>query len=123
MPYTKLAAAEMEAGNERRRGLRIRQTRPVKIHDAQAARYFGGETQDVSATGLRLAVPMRSQIGVGRVLHIHVGLSENGQSLANRRQMMPARVIWVDRQADPKGRTMSIGVELQANMAVHLDAA
>jgi len=123
MPQAKTRAAGVEAGSERRRGLRIRQTRPVKILDAAAARYYGGETQDVSATGLRLAVATRSQIGVGRILHIHVGLGESGQSLANRRQMMPVRVVWVDRQADATGRGMTLGVELQSNMAVHLDAA
>jgi hypothetical protein len=110
------------SGAERRRGLRIRQTRPVKIHDPGAARYFGGQTQDVSATGLRLAVPAASPVRVGRMLNIHVGLSESGQSLANRRQMMPARVVWVNQPA-PGQNALTIGVEFLATIAAHLDAA
>src|SRR5580658_1642585 len=110
------------SGAERRRGLRIRQTRPVKIHDPAAARYFGGQTQDVSATGLRLAVPLTTPVCVGRMLNIHVGLSESGQSLANRRQMMPARVVWVNQPA-PGQNALTIGVEFLATIAAHLDAA
>ncbi|HLL88744.1 MAG TPA: hypothetical protein VK324_05535, partial [Tepidisphaeraceae bacterium] len=45
------------AGSERRRGLRIRQARPVKVFEPTACRYFGGQTCDVSATGLRLELP------------------------------------------------------------------
>ena len=40
---------------ERRRGLRIRQNRPVKVYEPTSARYFGGQTCDISSTGLRSA--------------------------------------------------------------------
>ena len=39
---------------ERRRGLRIRQHRPVKIFEPSIARYFGGRTEDISSAGLRI---------------------------------------------------------------------
>src|SRR3954451_17276196 len=83
---------------ERRRGLRIRQTRSVKVYDASAARYFGGQTEDISATGLRIELPSYAPVEPGDTLSIHVGLSERGQPLANRRQMLPARVVWVNRE-------------------------
>src|SRR5258708_19105042 len=86
---------------ERRRGLRIQQNRPVKIFDPVANRYVGGQTQDVSATGLRLELPLSSHVAPGRFLTIHVGLSAQGSVLANRRQMTPARVVWVDLDSDP----------------------
>src|SRR5438132_3800440 len=79
---------------ERRRGLRIRQNRPVKIFENAAARYFGGQTQDISSTGLRLELPASAALQPGETVCIHVGPSQSGYALANRRQMMPARVVW-----------------------------
>ena len=76
-------------GSERRRGLRIRQHRPVKVFEPVACRYFGGQTQDVSSTGLRLELPAFAVVREGETLSVHVGLSSKGQALANRRQMIP----------------------------------
>src|SRR5690348_5789713 len=107
---------------ERRRGLRIRQSRPVKVYDAAAARYFGGKTEDISATGLRIELPVYAPIEPGDTLNIHVGLNGKGQTLANRRQMMSARVIWVNRQSGIQGR-LEAGIEFVTSIAAHLDAA
>jgi hypothetical protein len=109
-------------GVERRRGLRIRQARPVKVYEPVAGRYYGGETQDVSATGLRLALPVSAPLRPGRLLNIHVGLSELGQSLACRRQMIPARVVWIDRSGGTSG-TLTAGVEFLASISARMDAA
>src|SRR5947199_7645409 len=81
---------------ERRRGLRIRQQRPIKIFEPTTHKYFGGQTHDVSATGLRIELPLATPVGVGRIVNIHVGLSERGETLANRRQMIPAKIVWVE---------------------------
>jgi len=107
---------------ERRRGLRIRENRPVKIFDAAAARYFGGQTEDISATGLRLELPNFAPIEPGDTLSVHVGLNERGQGLANRRQMIPARVVWVDRsQRNAPG--IEAGIEFLSSFAARVDAA
>src|SRR5437588_2782588 len=82
---------------ERRRGLRIQQNRPIKVLDTIAGRYFGGQTRDVSATGLQIELPLHATVRMGEMLNIHVGLSRSGETLANRRQMIPARVVWVNR--------------------------
>ena len=112
------------SGAERRRGLRIQQDRPIKIYEPTAARYFGGKTHDVSVTGLRLEIPASTPVRPGKVLTIHVGLNQIGQSLANRRQMIPARVVWVNRGSDAAiTRTQNIGVEFISSIAAHLDAA
>jgi hypothetical protein len=111
----------MSGGPERRRGLRIHQARPVKIFEHTASRYFGGQTHDISATGLRLELPASAAVRPGKLLSIHVGLSLAGSALANRRQMIPARVVWVDRSSgDGK---LTAGVEFLASIAAHLDAA
>ncbi len=112
-----------EPGSERRRGLRIRQQRPVKIFEPMAGRYFGGQTEDVSSTGLRLELPVSASVRPGESLNIHVGLNENGQSLANRRQMLAARVVWVSRNRSRKTGKMEAGVEFLSSIAAHLDAA
>ncbi|HEX4125275.1 MAG TPA: PilZ domain-containing protein [Tepidisphaeraceae bacterium] len=110
-----------QEGSERRRGLRIRQNRPVKVLDPVAAKYFGGQTQDISATGLRLELPAWTPLRMGQELSVHVGLSRNGQTLANRRQMLPARVVWINRRLT--GGRVEAGVEFMSTIAAHLDAA
>jgi hypothetical protein len=112
-----------DSGMERRRGLRIQQNRPIKIFEPTVSRYFGGQTQDVSATGLRLELPRSLPLCPGKLLTIHVGLNEQGQPLANRRQMIPARVVWVSRSPDPGRTTLSAGIEFVSNTSAQLDAA
>jgi hypothetical protein len=111
------------ANAERRRGLRIRQARPVKIFEPAASRYFGAETLDISATGLRLELPAFAPLCEGEILNIHVGPTRSGMALANRRQMMPARVVWVDRAEAMKSGRISAGVEFLASISAQLDAA
>jgi len=115
--------AEVESGIERRRGMRLQQARPIKVYEPGVSRYFGGQTQDVSSTGLRLELPSAMPVRPGKLLSVHVGLSEQGQALANRRQMIPARVVWVDRSTDLSHRTLSAGIEFLASIAAQLDAA
>ena len=107
---------------ERRRGLRVRQQRPVKIYEPTTSRYFGGRTEDISATGLRIELPAFMPVREGNHVNIHVGLHNSGQSLANRRQMIPARVVWVKRSFNPEG-VVEAGVEFLPGIAAQLDAA
>jgi hypothetical protein len=57
------------------------------------------------------------------MLTVHVGLDEGGHPLANRRDMMPARVVWVDRVCDPLGRVLAAGIEWTAGITALLNAA
>ncbi len=108
---------------ERRRGLRIRQSRPIKVFETAAARYYGGQTEDISASGLRIELPASAPLTQGEILNIHLGPTHAGQSLANRRQMMPARVVWVDRHEALRTGRLSAGVEFIASIAAQLHAA
>ena len=108
---------------ERRRGLRVRQHRPVKIYEPVGARYFGGQTEDISSTGLRIELPAFATVRAGETLCVHVGLNRKGQSLANRRQMIPARVVWVRRSGAHRPGTLEAGVEFLSSIAALLDAA
>ncbi len=108
---------------ERRRGLRIRQNRPIKVFEPAAARYFGGQTEDISATGLRVELPASAPVHEGEVLNVHVGPNQTGNALANRRQMMPARVVWVDRDASMRSGRLYAGVEFLASIAAQVHAA
>ena|SRR5438270_481758 len=115
---------EPAAAAERRRGLRVRQNRPIKVYEPASRRYFGGQTEDLSATGLRVELPAATPIAEGRLLTVHVGLSSRGEALANRRQMMPARVVWVRRGSPERaGSRMLVGLELVSSVAAHLHAA
>ena len=117
------ADANADTISERRRGLRVRQNRPVKVFEPLGSRYFGGQTGDISSTGLRIELPAYAAVRPGETLNIHVGLSHRGETLANRRQMIPVRVVWVNR--DPSGMkgTLEAGVEFMANIAARRDAA
>ena len=112
-----------ESGLERRRGLRIQQNRPIKVYEHTVARYFGGQTQDVSSTGLRLELPRSMPLRPGKLLSIHVGLDSVGQALANRRNMIPARVVWVKRPPEQDAKSLAVGVEFMASISAQLDAA
>jgi hypothetical protein len=119
------AVCENEASSdlERRRGLRINQARPIKVFEPTASRYYGGQTEDVSSTGLRIELPRSVALTAGKVLSVHVGLSSSGETLANRRQMIPARVIWVRRHNTGANPRLTAGLEFLANITAHLDAA
>ena len=111
--------------SERRRGLRIHQNRPLKVFEPTTNRFFGGQTCDISSTGLRIELPAFMPVSEGSVVSIHVGLNEKGQALANRRSMIPARIVWLSRSVDKatnKPQVMA-GVEFVASIAAHLDAA
>ncbi len=110
-------------GSERRRGLRIRQARPIKIFEPAASRYYGGQTEDVCSTGLRIELPASVPVRPGKMLSVHVGASSDGQSLAHRRQMIPAKVVWVDRRSKFDNGRLIAGIEFLASIAAHLDAA
>jgi hypothetical protein len=107
---------------ERRRGLRVRQQRPVKIFDPSANRYVGGQTQDVSSSGLQLELPAWAPVVPGKTLEVLVGVGPTGSPLATRRSMVPARVVWVNRTPGKRGQ-LSVGVQFLASLAAHLDAA
>jgi hypothetical protein len=119
--HSEIESIDIE-GTERRRGLRIRQNRPVKVFEPGIGRYFGGQTEDISSTGLRIELPLWATVRPGETLSIHVGLSRKGESLANRRQMIPARVVWVNRSTGRRTR-LEAGVEFLSSIAAHLDAA
>ncbi len=121
-PMTRETEGTATDGTERRRGLRIRQNRPIKVYEPTTSRYFGGQTEDVSTTGLRVELPAYVPVRVGEVLSIHVGLNHSGQTLANRRSMIPARVVWVNRSGRFDAK-LEAGVEFLASIAAHLDAA
>ena len=107
---------------DRRRGLRVRQYRPVKVFEPTSNRYVGGQTYDISATGLRIELPLWTALKPGKVINVHVGVSDQGSSLANRRQMVPARVVWIDRTLNSR-KNLSAGIEFVTSVAAHLDAA
>lgn len=107
---------------ERRRGLRVPQVRPVKMLMPTAARYVPGQTEDVSATGLRLEMPAWAPVLPGHLVSVHVGVATGGSALANRRAMIPCRIVWVDRSSQPDGRVYA-GVEFLTSISAQLDAA
>lgn len=113
--------SETKGGAERRRGLRISQQRPIKIYEPWSTRFIGGQTHDISGTGLRIELPLSAPVQEGKLVTIHVGLSSHGETLANRRSMIPARVVWIDRSGT--GARMTAGIEFLAAIAAHQDAA
>lgn len=122
---TSTSESEMTLGTEaeRRRGIRIRQDRPIKVYEPTSHRYFGGQTRDISSTGMRVELSPSTPAMEGRLVSVHVGLSSRGEALANRRQMMPARIVWLRRIVQHGQPRLIAGLELVASVAAHLDAA
>jgi len=102
---------------ERRRGLRIKQTRPVKVYEPRTSRYFPGQTADISLNGLRLTLPLSTPIIPGNTLSLHI--ANAGSPLASRRQMLEAKVIWLQRNSTQ----LMAGLELLSTAAIQTAAA
>jgi len=119
---TTVEALDEVAMPERRRGLRIRQNRPVKIFEPTVSRYFGGQTEDISSAGLRIELPISTPITPGKVVNVHVG-GQQSEGLANRRAMMPARIIWIDRETSTVRGRLVAGIEFLGRAAAQMDAA
>ena len=116
------ADAKDETGQDRRRGMRIREKRPVKVYQPVVGRYFGGQTEDISSSGLRIELPMGMPLRVGGLVTVHVGVTGKGDLLAHRRSMLPARIVWINRLAGKQAR-LEAGVELLNAVAAQADAA
>jgi hypothetical protein len=114
--------ATVEEMPERRRGFRFRQDRPVKIFEPAVSRYFGGKTQDLSPSGLRLELPLSTPVRAGRIINIHVGNYDPGEEIVSNRDMVPARIIWIDRTEAIRGKLIA-GVEFLKRAALAMDAA
>ena len=119
----RIGHAITKTGAERRRGLRIRQTRPLKIFEQTTHRYFGGQTEDISATGLRIELPLNTPVVIGTLVNVHVGLSSSGEALANRRSMIPARIVWVSRTPNATSGFLVAGLEFISSITASKDAA
>ncbi|MBC7783754.1 MAG: PilZ domain-containing protein [Burkholderiales bacterium] len=107
----------------RRRGLRVPQSRPVKVYEPAASRFFGGRTRNVSTTGLQLEFPSFVQLRPGRLVNVHIGLDDAGQALANRRHMVPARVVWMRTETVMHTDLLLVGVEFLTNTTASAGAA
>ena len=105
-----------DANPERRRGLRIKQQRPVKVYEPRTSRYYPGQTADISASGLRVSLPLSTPIIAGHTLSLHVA---SNCSFASRNQMVEAKVIWMQR----KGSQLMAGLQLLASAAALVRAA
>ena len=110
------------SASDRRRGLRVSQRRPVKIFDPVSGRYFPGVTLDISGTGLRLGLPISTPVFEGRIVTVHVGREGHQQPLANRRNMIPARVVWLDRSPGTS-REVLCGVEFVQRVSAEVAAS
>lgn len=108
---------------ERRRGLRVPQDRPVKVYEPAASRFFGGKTRDVSSSGLQMEFPLFVQLRPGRLINIHIGTDTGGQPLANRRSMIPARVVWMKPNDESAPDKLLVGVEFLTSITAGTRAA
>ena len=102
--------------SERRRGLRIRQQRPVKVYEPRTSRYYPGQTADISASGLRLTLPLSTPIIAGNTISLHIA---SNCSFAARRHMVEAKVVWMHRDE----RSVLVGLELLSTAAIQSSAA
>jgi hypothetical protein len=103
--------------------MRVREQRPVKVYEMASTRFFGGQTQDISGTGLRVELPAWVPVRPGGLLLVHVGQNRGGAALANRKSMIPTRVVWMKRETDLRGAVVTAGLEFSVAIEARLDAA
>jgi hypothetical protein len=111
-----------DARSDRRRGLRVPRKRPVKVFDPVSGRYFPGITLDISGTGLRLGLPLSMPVFEGRVVTVVVGTDVGRDGLTQRKQMIPARIVWLDRRPGTS-REVRCGVEFIPHSRAEVAAA
>jgi hypothetical protein len=109
---------------ERRRGMRVEVSRPVKLLEPRTRRFIAGRTRDASPAGLKLELPATSALGVGSRVEVYVGVDGDG-TVASRRAMLPARIVWMRRgDASANSTRVLAGIELaQAQQLFAVDAA
>jgi len=116
----RIARVEREIGgvppHERRRGMRVRQSRPLKIFEPVAGRYVAGRTLDISSQGVRVEVPARAELRCGELVTLHIGTASGTGPVANRRPMLPARVVWVIPQRNAIRPTLIAGLEFETDI-------
>jgi c-di-GMP-binding flagellar brake protein YcgR len=90
---------------ERRKGVRVKIARPVRIHEPITGRHMAGRTRDISASGLRIEMPITNAIRVGETISVVLG------TLSNRKPTISARVVWIKRDAKLVRPMLTAGVE------------
>lgn len=101
---------------DRRRGGRVNQSRPVAVYEPYASRFYGGETLDVSATGMKLRLAGWVKLPVGRIIDLHAGTETGGLPLANRRRAILCRVVWARLDETGEKPQMVAGVEFLSSI-------
>ena len=96
---------------ERRLGSRVKIARPIKVVDLANGRHIAGRSRDVSSTGMRLEIPTTNGIRPGDTVHVDVGMLSGLGPLAGRPRVIPARVVWVNRQTKMLRPLLTAGVE------------
>jgi len=120
---TSQSGGHVDVHHERRRGMRVRQSRTVKIFEPIAGRYVGGRTIDLSSQGLRVEMPARAGLRQGEIIKVHVGTASGTGAVANRRPMIPARVVWITAKKNTLRPTLVAGLEFEADIDSKIQVA
>ena len=96
---------------ERRVGSRVKIARPIKVVDLANGRHIAGRSRDVSSTGMRLELPMTNGMRPGDTVHVDVGMLSGLGPLTGKPRVIPARVVWVNRQHKMLRPLLTAGVE------------
>lgn len=107
---------------ERRTGFRIPQDRPIKLLEPKLNKYFGGKTHDSSESGLRIELPSSTPLAVGHVVNLALGNYASGQGLSHGREMIPAKIVWLNRSALVPGKLLA-GVQFLQSASMAVSAA
>lgn len=103
---------------ERRSATRVRISRPVKVINLSVGRHAAGRSRDVSATGMKIEIPVTNSIREGDTIHVDVGTLAGIGPLVGRPHLIPARVVWIEREHKLLRPMLTAGVEF----ALELDA-
>lgn len=108
---------------ERRSATRVKISRPVRVIDLTIGRHAAGRSRDVSATGMKLEIPVTNAIREGDTIHVDVGTLAGIGPLAGRPHVIPARVIWIRREHKLLRPLLTAGVEFSLELDAMINVA
>jgi protein involved in polysaccharide export with SLBB domain len=108
---------------ERRRVDRVKVIRGASLTESAHGRQVVGSTRDVSATGVRLAIPAAVNLKPGDRVSVNLyGLAGLGLVRSNRSRL-PGRVVWVKRSNRMVRPSLLVGVEFTPDLDAQVNVA
>jgi c-di-GMP-binding flagellar brake protein YcgR len=108
---------------ERRRGVRVKLARPVRVHEPTTGKHLAARTRDISASGMKLEMPLTQAIQPGEHLTLTLGTLAGAGIVKSTKPTITARVVWVKRDGRMVRPMLTAGVEFCSDSDAQVNVA